>query len=62
MILALQLAHFSAALVCALCASTVFGVCFRNDQRAMLRYGAYCFAMFIGLMIVAGWAMRFLHR
>ena len=62
MILAMQLSHFSAAAIFAFFASTVFGICFRSEPRAMVRYGAYCFSMFVGLMILAGWAMRFLHR
>jgi hypothetical protein len=37
--------------------SIVFGICFRNNPREMVRYGAYCFAVFIGGMFVAGWVM-----
>jgi hypothetical protein len=62
MILALQLSHFTAALTFSFFASIVFGVTQRNDPRDMLRYGAYCFVMFIGLMFVAGWVMWFLHH
>jgi hypothetical protein len=62
MILALQLSHFTAALLFSLFASIVFGITQRDNARAMLRYGAYCFAMFIGLMFVAGWVMWFLHH
>jgi hypothetical protein len=43
--------------VFALCASIVFGITQRNTTRDMLRYGAYCFAMFIGGVIIASWAM-----
>jgi hypothetical protein len=49
--------HFSAAVVFALCASTVFGITQRNTPREMTRYGAYCFAMFVGGVIIASWAM-----
>jgi hypothetical protein len=52
-----QLTHFSAALVFALCASTVFGITQRNNTRDMLRYGAYCFMLFVVGVIVASWAM-----
>ena len=53
----LQLSHFTAAFFCALFASIVFGITMRSTPREMVRYGAYCFAMFMGGLIVAGWAM-----
>ena len=53
----LQLSHFTAAVVFALCASTVFGITQRNTSRDMVRYGAYCFVLFVGGVIVASWAM-----
>ena len=53
----LEFSHFTAAFVFALCASTVFGITQRNTTREMLRYGAYCFALFIGGVIVAAWVM-----
>ena len=43
-----ELSHFSAALLFALCASIVFGITQRNTPRDMMRYGAYCFALFVG--------------
>ena len=52
-----ELSHFSAVLVFAICASTVFGITQRNTPRAMLRYGAYCFALFVGGVILVAWAM-----
>lgn len=58
----LQLSHFSAAIVFALCASTVFGITQRNTTRDMLRYGAYCFMLFIVGVIVASWAMWLLKH
>jgi hypothetical protein len=68
----LELSHFSAALICALCASVVFGISQRNlgvdqssgkvDPMPMIRYGAYCFAMFVGGVILAGWVMWLLKR
>lgn len=57
-----QLSHFSAALIFALCASVVFGITQKNNAREMVRYGAYCFAMFIGGVIVAGWVMWLLKH
>ena len=52
-----MLSHFSAALVFAVFASIVFGITQRDSTREMVRYGAYCFAMFVGGVIVAGWVM-----
>jgi len=54
--------HFSAAAVFALCASVVFGITHRDSTREMVRYGLYCFAMFLGGALVAGWAMWVLRR
>ncbi|MGA8762377.1 MAG: hypothetical protein WB562_05760, partial [Candidatus Sulfotelmatobacter sp.] len=58
----IQLTHFSAAVVFALFASIVFGITHRDTTRDMVRYGLYCFAMFLGGAIVAGWAMWVLRR
>jgi hypothetical protein len=58
----LTLSHFSAAVLFALFASVVFGITQRNTSREMIRYGAYCFAMFVGGVIVAGWVMWVLRR
>lgn len=54
--------HFLAVLLFALCASTVFGITQRDTPREMLRYGAYCFALFVGSAIVLSWAMFFIGR
>ena len=51
------LSHFSAALVFAVFASTVFGITQRNTPREMVRYGLKCFAFFVGGVIAGGWAM-----
>lgn len=58
----ITLNHFSAATVFALFASIVFGITHRDNTREMVRYGLYCFAMFLGGAIVAGWAMWLLRR
>ena len=58
----MTLSHFSAALVFALFASVVFGITQKNDARSMLRYGAYCFALFFGGVILAGWVMWILKH
>jgi hypothetical protein len=53
----ITLSHFSAAFVFAVFASTVFGITQRNTPREMVRYGLYCFSLFVGGVIVAGWIM-----
>ena len=58
----IQPSHFSAAVVFALFVSIVFGITQRNTTRDMVRYGLYCFAMFVGGVIAAGWAMWLLRR
>ena len=58
----LALSHFSAALLFSVFASVVFGITQRNTARDQFRYGLYCFAMFVGGVIVAGWVMWILRR
>jgi hypothetical protein len=58
----IELTHFSAALLFATMASLVFGITQREDPREMVKYGLYCFAMFVGGVIVAGWAMWLLRH
>jgi hypothetical protein len=58
----ITLNHFSAATVFALFASIVFGITHRQNTRDMVRYGFYCFAMFLGGALVAGWVMWLLRR
>ena len=58
----MNLSHFSAALLFALFTSVVFGITQRSIPRDQIRYGLYCFAMFVGGVFVAGWAMWMLRR
>ena len=58
----LTLTHFAAALLFAIFASVVFGITQRDNARDMVKYGAYCFSLFIGGVIVAGWAMWLLRH
>ena len=58
----LELSHFSAALLFSLFASVVFGITQRAESRDQFKYGLYCFAMFVGGVIVAGWVMWILRR
>lgn len=58
----LELSHFSAALIFAACASTVYGITQRNTPRDMFRYGLYCFGLFVGGVILASWVMWILKH
>ena len=58
----LTLSHFNAALLFSIFASTVFGITQRNNGRDMVKYGLYCFALFMGGLLVAGWVMWFLRH
>ena len=58
----LELSHFNAALIFSLFASVVFGITQRETPREQIRYGAYCFAMFMGGLLVAGWLMWLLRH
>ena len=58
----LELSHFSAALLFSVFASVVFGITQRSGAQEQIRYGLYCFAMFVGGVIVAGWAMWVLRH
>jgi hypothetical protein len=60
--MSVELTHFSAAFWFAVFASIVFGITQRNNVREMIRYGLYCFAMFIGGVFVAGWVMWIIRR
>ena len=54
--------HFSAVLLFAFFTSIVFGITQRSEPRSMARYGAYCFALFVGGTIVASWVMWLIRR
>jgi hypothetical protein len=58
----INLSHFSAAVVFALFASVVFGITQRNSTIEQLRYGLYCFGMFVGGVFLAGWVMALIRR
>ena len=53
----MTLSHFSAALLFSTFASIVFGITVRDNPRDQVSYGLYCFAMFMGGLLVAGWVM-----
>lgn len=58
----LELTHFSAAFFFSVFASVVFGITQRNAPRDQIRYGVYCFAMFLGGVFGAGWFMWLLRH
>jgi hypothetical protein len=57
-----NLSHFSAAVVFAFFASIVFGITQRNSTTEMVKYGLYCFALFVGGVFLAGWVMALIRR
>ena len=59
--MSLHPSHFTAAMIFAFFSSIVFGITQKNTQREMVRYGAYCFAMFLLGTFLAGWAMSLLR-
>jgi hypothetical protein len=56
------ISHFSAVLLFALFASVVFGITQRETARRMIRYGVYCFTLFVGSAIVLSWVMFLIAR
>ncbi len=58
----LALSHFSAVLLFAIFASVVFGITQRSTTEAMVKYGLYCFAMFVISVVGAGWVMWLIRR
>ncbi|HWZ83004.1 MAG TPA: hypothetical protein VNW47_10285 [Terriglobales bacterium] len=60
--MSINLSHFSAAVLFSLFASVVFGITQRNTSREQVRYGLYCFALFVGGVFAAGWVMWLLRR
>jgi hypothetical protein len=58
----LELSHFTAAVLFSVFASVVFGITQRNTSREQIRYGFYCFALFVGGVFLAGWVMWVLRH
>jgi len=54
--------HFTSVLLFATFASVVFGITQRSTPKAMLRYGAYCWVLFVAVVIAASWLMWFIRR
>ena len=53
----MTLTHFSAVLLFSLFTSIVFGITQRSEPRTMIRFGAFCFVLFVGGTIAASWIM-----
>jgi len=51
------ISHFAAVVLFSLFTSIVFGITQRSQPRAMLRFGALCFVLFVGGAVAASWAM-----
>jgi hypothetical protein len=58
----LELSHFTAAILFSVFASVVFGITQRNTSREQIRYGLYCFVLFVGGVFLAGWVMWVLRH
>jgi hypothetical protein len=58
----MMVSHFTAVLIFALCVSVVFGITQRSETRAMVRYGVYCFSLFVVGTIAASWLMALIKR
>jgi hypothetical protein len=54
--------HFAAVVLFAMFASIVFGITQRETPQRMIRYGAYCFVLFVGSAIVLSWLMFLIAR
>jgi hypothetical protein len=51
-----------AVVLFALFASVVFGITQRETPQKMVRYGLYCFALFVGSAVVLSWVMFLIAR
>ncbi|HEX3939951.1 MAG TPA: hypothetical protein VHX11_00550 [Acidobacteriaceae bacterium] len=54
--------HFTAVILFSAFASVIFGITQRSTVKAMVRYGVYCFVLFLGSVVVASWLMYLIHR
>jgi hypothetical protein len=58
----LALSHFATVLLFATFASVVFAITQRSRLRDMIRYGVFCWVLFVGSVIAASWLMYFIRR
>ena len=52
-----MLSHFSAMVLFSFFCSIVFGITQQSEPNKMVRFGAFCFVLFVGGTIAAGWLM-----
>jgi len=57
----MTITHFTAAAIFAFFASIVLGITQRSVPCQMVRYGVFCFALFIAAVIIGSWLMYFIH-
>ena len=57
-----MLTHFPAVLIFALFVSIVFGITQRAEPKMMIRFGAFCFVLFVGAVIAMSWIMYFIKH
>ena len=58
----MTISHFGAVLLFALFTSVVFGITQRSEPRMMIRFGVYCFGLFVAAAIVVSWGMYFIKH
>ena len=58
----MTISHFSAVLLFSLFTSVVFGITQRAEPRMMIKFGAFCFVLFVGGAITASWLMYFIKH
>ena len=49
----MTISHFGAVILFSLFTSVVFGITQRSDPRMMIRFGAFCFVLFVGGTVAA---------
>jgi hypothetical protein len=54
--------HLTAVVLFAICVSVVFGITQRDTPPKMVRFGAYCFVLFVGAAFVLSWVMFLIAR
>ena len=53
----MMISQFTGVLLFALFTSVVFGITQRSEPKMMMKFGAFCFVLFVGGTIAASWAM-----
>lgn len=53
----MTISHFGAVLLFSLFTSIIFAITQRSEPRMMIRFGVFCFALFVGGTVVASWLM-----